>query len=341
MSKTRNRLTAADIQGAWAIMPTPAKPGASDWRAESTVDLDETARAVDGLIEAGVDGIITLGTFGECAALTWEEKRDFMATAVETVNGRVPFFAGTTSLNTRETVRQTQAALDIGCEGTMLGLPMWCKADVPTAVQFYRDVAEAVPDMAICIYANLEAFKFEFPRPFWAQVATIPQVVSAKYLNVAQLFTDLKLTKGNIRFLTTEGDFFPAARIDPEQCTAFWTSGVVCGPKVSLELRDRVRQAVASGDWSAAKKVAEDIKAANSTLLPQGNFAEFSKYNVGLEKARINAAGWMRAGPPRAPYHIIPETYIADAQKAGRAWAALEHELSQRDDARGTMVAAK
>src|SRR4051812_17572586 len=41
------RLTAADITGAWAIIPTPAKDNASDWRAEDTVDLVETARVVE------------------------------------------------------------------------------------------------------------------------------------------------------------------------------------------------------------------------------------------------------------------------------------------------------
>ena len=134
MAGKRTLLTADDIHGAWAIMPTPGKPNASDWRAEDTVDLDETARVVEALIAAGIDGILTLGTFGEGATLTWEEKRSFLATAVETTRGRVPFFGGTTSLNTRETIRQTRAGRDIGMDGTMLGVPMWCQADVPTAV---------------------------------------------------------------------------------------------------------------------------------------------------------------------------------------------------------------
>jgi trans-o-hydroxybenzylidenepyruvate hydratase-aldolase len=323
MTRKRDRLTAADIQGAWAIMPTPAKSDASDWRAANTVDIDEAVRAVEGLIASGVDGILSLGTLGEGASLTWEEKRDFMGAVVETVRGRVPFFGGTTSLNTRETVRQTQAAYDMGVDGTMLGLPMWCKADLPTSVQFFRDVAEAVPDMAICMYANVEAFKFDFPRAFWAQVSEIPQVVCAKYLTIAQLFTDLKLTKGRIRFLTTDGDHYAAARIDPEQCTAFWSSGAACGPSVALRLRDEVRRARQTGDWRSAKQVAEDVKTSLSTLFPKGDITEFAKYNIGLEKARIDAAGWMKAGPCRPPYHLVPEDYLAGARKSGLAWAEL------------------
>jgi trans-o-hydroxybenzylidenepyruvate hydratase-aldolase len=310
-------------------MPTPAKADASDWRSTNTVDLDETARAVEALIAAGVDGILSLGSFGEGPTLTWEEKRAFMGTVVETNRGRVPFFGGTTSLSTRETIRQTQAAYDLGVDGTMLGPPMWCKPDLPTTVQFYRDVATACPEMAICVYANVEAFKFDFPRPFWAQVAEIPQVVSAKYLTIAQLFTDLHLTKGRVRFLTIDGDYYAAARIDPEQCTAFWSGGASCGPATVIKLRDEVRGAKASGDWSLAKKLAEEIKAASAPMFPKGDVAEFMKYNIGLEKARIDAAGWMKAGPCRPPYHLVPEDYLAGARKSGEALAELHRKYQK------------
>ena len=326
MAKRTTLLTVDEVHGAWAIMPTPAKPDASDWRAENTVDLDETARTIDALIAAGIDGILSLGTYGECATLTWDEKRAFLSTAVDTVAGRVPFFAGTTSLNTRESIRQTRAVMDMGCDGTMLGLPMWCKADTPTAIQFYRDIAEACPDAAICIYANTEAFKYEFPRPFWAQVAEIPQVVSAKYLGIGFLAPDLRLSKGRIRFLPTAENYYSTARVDPEQCTAFWTGGALCGPAPVIRLRDEIIAAKRTGDWSTAKAVSERLQLAGTGLMPNGDFAEFSKYNVGLEKARMNSAGWMNAGPARPPYHVVPEAYLEGARKSGRLWAALHEE---------------
>ncbi len=330
MANRRERLTAKDVQGVWAIMPTPSKDNASDWRADNTVDLDEAARVVEALIQAGVDGILSLGTFGEGSTLTWDEKKAFMATAVETARGRIPFFGGTTSLNTRETVRQTRAARDIGVDGTMLGVPMWCEADTPTAVQFYKDVAEACPEVAICIYSNPEAFKFEFPRPFWAQVAEIPQVVSAKYMSPAFLMADLRLVKGRIRLLPVDGNYYMSARVDPEQCTAFWTGGAVCGPAPALRLRDEVKRAVATGDWKGAKQVADALAVAGATLFPKGSFAEFSKYNIGLEKARMDAAGWMKAGPCRPPYPLVPEPYLDGARKAGIAWAKLHAEYSKQ-----------
>ncbi len=323
-------LTASDIHGVWAILATPAKDNASDWRAENTVDLDETARVVEQLIAAGVDGILSLGTFGECATLTWDEKRAFIATVTETVRGRVPYFAGTSSLNTRETVRQTREATDIGINGTMLGPPMWCYPDLATTLQFYRDVAEACPATPICVYANPEAFKFDFPRPFWAQITQVPTVVSAKIVGIATIEADLRLTKGKIRLMPVDGSYYAAARIAPEECTAFWTGGALCGPAVQIHLRDRVLAAKRSGDWSKAKEISDAIAGASAKLIPNGSFAEFSKYNIGLEKARINAAGWMNAGPCRPPYHLVPESYLAGARESGKLLADLHSRLSRK-----------
>jgi len=327
MTVNRELLTVDDIHGAWAIMPTPARENASDWRSDDTVDLEETARAIEGLIQGGINGILSLGTLGECATLTWQEKQKFIATAVEVVDGRVPFFVGTTTLNTRDTIRETRAASDMGADGTMLGLPMWCVADLPTAVKFFRDVAEACPEMAICVYANFMAFRFQFPPPFWAQVSEIPQVVAAKYGPITRLTTDISVSRNRIRFLPIEGDYYAAARIDPEFMTAFWTAGATCGPTVATRLRDEVAQAKKTNDWKRAKDLSDAVGRAFAPLIPKGNFEEFSKYNIGLEKEKMNAAGWMKTGPNRPPYTIIPEEYLEDARKAGRAWAELEQKF--------------
>ena len=224
MPRKRALLTAAEITGMWALLCTPAKPGAEDWRSEDTVDLEETARVVDELIKAGTDGLLSMGTLGEAATLNLEEKKAVMATLVESARGRVPVFVGTTTLNTRDTIALTRFASDLGADGTMLGIPMWCAPSVATAVRFFKDVAEACPTMAICVYANPEAFKFDFPFPFWAQLAGTPQVVAAKYVGIVGLLQNIELTAHRIRFMPSDINYYAGARIDPEFVTAFWSS---------------------------------------------------------------------------------------------------------------------
>lgn len=324
----RKRLTADDVRGAWAVVPTPATPDANDPRAARTVDLAETARVIDELVRAGIDGLLTLGTLSEGATLTWDEKRAFLKTAVEAVAGRIPLFAGTTTLGTRETIAQTREAYELGVDGTMLGLPMWCELDVPLALQFYGDVAAAVPECAICVYANPAAFKFPFAHDFWSAIAAIPQVVCSKYLGVANLAVDLPAVRGRVRLLPVASQYVDAAQAYPEDCNAFWTSAAVCGPAPIIALRDEVENAKRSGDWSAATRVSDDVRAGSRGLAPNEDRKEFFKYNIQLEKARINAAGWMNAGPCRPPYYRAPADYEASAARSGRNWAAIHARYS-------------
>ncbi len=321
-------MAAQDVKGAWAIMPTPAKPGADDWRAVDTVDLDEAARVVNELVDAGINGILTMGTMGECATLTWAEKQAYMSALIETAAGRVPLFVGTTTLNTRDTVEQTRFAYDLGADGTMLGLPMWCTPSTDVAVKFYQDVTEAVPEMNICVYANPAAFKFGFPRPFWARLSEIRQVVMAKYIGIGTLMGDLGVSGQRIKLLPLEYEYYAAARMEPDFIDAFWSTGAVCGPLVVTHLRDLVEQAKESGNWSQVKAFDARLGPTLGPLVPDGNLQMFSMYNIGLEKARANAAGWMNAGPARPPYDIVPAAYLAGARKSGQMWAELQTELA-------------
>lgn len=142
-------LTLDEITGAWTMLPSPAIPSGSDWRETDTVDLAETVRATEGLVAAGIDGIMGMGTLGECCTMTRAERRAFMGAAIDTIAGRVPFIAGATSLSTRETIDMAREATDMGANGVLLGLPMWCPGDTATAVSYFRDVAEACPNTTI------------------------------------------------------------------------------------------------------------------------------------------------------------------------------------------------
>ena len=119
------------------------------------------------LIADGASSIGLCGTTGECAALTWAEKHEFYAAVRDTVAGRVPLFAGATTLGTRDTVAQMRALGDLGIDGAFVGLPLWQTPTLDNAVRFYADLAEAVPEMPVLIYGNSFFFKFNYPAEFW------------------------------------------------------------------------------------------------------------------------------------------------------------------------------
>jgi trans-o-hydroxybenzylidenepyruvate hydratase-aldolase len=73
VSKSKDLIENEKVVSAWVIMPTPSKAQCQRL-GQAGYDLNATARVVDGLVEAGVDGILALGTLGKCATLTWDEQ---------------------------------------------------------------------------------------------------------------------------------------------------------------------------------------------------------------------------------------------------------------------------
>lgn len=313
-------LGAADIRGVFAIMPTPAADGADDPAATYTLDRDETERAVNALIADGVDAVMGTGTFGECASLTWEELRDFSEIVVSTAAGRVPVFLGATTLNTRDTIARARVLREIGVDGLLLGRPMWSQCDDENIVGYYRDVAEAVPELALMVYDNPEAFKGKISPAAFAGLAKIPQVIAAKYPVFGPAFAaDLEAVGDRVRLLPVDRDWVTAYELAPEQVLACWSGSASCGPRPHVELGCRLL----SGDVDGAKAVAGELGAASAGFFPNGEFALFSRYNVQLEKIRINEAGYINAGPCRPPYVYCPEDYADGARKSGRRMAEL------------------
>ncbi len=84
---------------------------------DETFDAGMYREFIQHLIAAGVDGIFPMGTNGEFYAFDSEEKLAVIKTAVEAVGGRVPVYAGTGCVTTKETVEFTKRveALGVDC----------------------------------------------------------------------------------------------------------------------------------------------------------------------------------------------------------------------------------
>jgi len=319
---TRERLTADDLVGVVGILPTPANPGSERWDAGDTLDRDEAARAANAVVADGVDALLTNGTFGEMAGLTQHEWRDYVTIVVDAVARRVPVFLGATALNTRDTIANARFVRDAGADGVFLGRPMWCELSPDAIVRFYADVAEAVPELAIVIYDNPEAFKGRITTDVWKRLSRIPQVIGAKYMAVDRQYRqDLAAVERRIRLMPVDAEWFYAYVWEPEAARATWSGGVACDPAPVVALRDALLGAPA--DLERARSLASAIADATFPMFPNGSFHEFSRYNVPIEKIRMDAAGYLTAGPSRPPYDVIPEAYADNAREAGRRWRKL------------------
>ena len=320
-------LKAADLRGLYAIIPTPARPGAEKLGATNTVDLDETARLIDSLILDGSSGLIVLGTTGECATLSSADYEAFVDCVCSTVNKRIPTYVGATALGGHEVHRRLRFAEQCGADGSLLGLPMWQPVTTAMAVKYYAAVSEAFPKLSIMVYANTRAFRYTFPLEFWTAVAKeAPTVTSAKVSRPNGLKEMIAGTQGRINFLPIDmlvADFYA---LSPTTTTACWATAAGMGPEPAVAVID----AALRGDEARMKRLHEQIGLANEPLNALfGNPEIFASYNIQVEKARIEAAGYCRPGPVRPPYDILPEEYAAACRECGKRWAQLRASLKE------------
>ncbi|QGP93145.1 Trans-O-hydroxybenzylidenepyruvate hydratase-aldolase [Neomoorella glycerini] len=319
------KFSAQDVRGIYNIIPTPATPNAHHIDADDTVNYEATYKLVNMLIDEGVDAILTNGTFGEGATLTEKEHIAFVAKVIETAGGRVPVFAGATTLNTRDTIRRGKLFREMGATGLFLGRPMWCECDDNTIVGFYSDIATALPDTPLIIYDNPEAFKGKLSPRVYSRLAGIPNIIASKYIAIGpQYLDDVEACGDSIRLLPLDSDWYYARKWVGEKAPACWTGSGNCGMAVLRALK----KAIESGDDAYALEITRDIRYTYKTLFPHGSFKLFSLYNIPLEKARFDAAGLVEAGPARPPYHHVPQDYLEGAREAGRRWAEINKKYS-------------
>lgn len=87
---------------------------------ELAVDHQFLAQHANWMVDAGCTGIMALGSLGEGATLSLNEKLEILETCVAAVGSRVPVVAGISALSTDEAVRLAQESQTAGCQGLMV-----------------------------------------------------------------------------------------------------------------------------------------------------------------------------------------------------------------------------
>ena len=112
---------------------------------DGSVDLDSLAGLIEHHIEAGTDGIISVGTTGESATLSHDEHQVVIEKTIQCVNGRIPLIAGTGSNSTAEALELTKAAHELGADACLLVVPYYNKPPQEGLYQHFKLIAESVP----------------------------------------------------------------------------------------------------------------------------------------------------------------------------------------------------
>jgi len=125
------------------------------------VDAEFMSRHATWMIDNGCTALIMLGSLGEAATLTAEEKIGILKNMVSTVKGRVPVVAAISALATRDAVSQAKAAEDAGCAGLMILPPYVYRGDWREMKHHIVSVLKA-SSLSSMLYNNPVAYGTDF-----------------------------------------------------------------------------------------------------------------------------------------------------------------------------------
>jgi len=116
------------------------------------VDFDSLHKLVDFQITNGVNYLVVLGTTGEAATLSKDEKAAVINAIIETNNNRVPLVVGFGGNNTREVVEQINQFNSFDKIDAILSVaPYYNKPSQEGIFQHYKEIASASP-VPVIIY---------------------------------------------------------------------------------------------------------------------------------------------------------------------------------------------
>ena len=130
-----------NVQQLRGVIPPIATP----FDENGSIDQASLIRLTNHLLVNGVHGIFCLGSTGECAALTFEERQLVVDTVVKTTASKVPVLAGITETSTKRAVALGQVVADLGADAVVLAPPFYHMNSQAEVIQHYREVAKQLP----------------------------------------------------------------------------------------------------------------------------------------------------------------------------------------------------
>lgn len=140
-------------RGVLPAMTTAFKP-------DYSVDHAAVAKHGRRLIENGCTGVVALGSLGESATLSFDEKVEILKTLVAALDGK-PVVAGIASLATAEAVELARAAEGAGCSGLMV-LPPYVYTSDWREMKAYMQAVIRATSLSCMLYNNPVSYKTDF-----------------------------------------------------------------------------------------------------------------------------------------------------------------------------------
>ncbi|MEZ5375714.1 MAG: 4-hydroxy-tetrahydrodipicolinate synthase [Acidimicrobiales bacterium] len=129
-----------DLTGLWIPIVTP-------FSSDGALDHVSLQRLAEGLLADGADGIVALGTTGEAATLTLEERREVVSICDAACrNAGRPLMVGVGTNSTQTTVHELTQLMSVGeVAAALVVVPYYTRPSEEAVVEHFGLVADASP----------------------------------------------------------------------------------------------------------------------------------------------------------------------------------------------------
>ncbi len=161
------------------------------------VDFESLDRILDDQLAGGVDAVVVLGTTGEPATMSAEEKKAVIEFSVKKLKGRLPVIVGTGANSTKAAVEMSLLAEKMGADALLLVTPYYNKATQRGLIEHFRAVADAVHTPIICYNVPGRTGVNMLPATF-AELAEHENIAAIKEAsgNMEQIEEAIRLSEG-------------------------------------------------------------------------------------------------------------------------------------------------
>ena len=154
-------------------------PVVTPMNADENINIPELRNQIERQIAGGVHGIFPFGTNGEGYILSLKEKEEILEATIDQVKGRIPVYAGTGCISTRDTIYMSKRAEEMGADVLSIITPSFALASQKELYDHYCEVAKHV-SVPIVLY-NIPARTGNALAPETvARLSRIENIVGAK-----------------------------------------------------------------------------------------------------------------------------------------------------------------
>lgn len=173
------------------VIPAVATP----FTDRQDVDEAQLREWIDWYIDSGVHGISVGGSQGEFYSMTTAERLRVIELTMETVNGRVPVYAGTGAVSTRESIEITAAAESLQVDVAMLITPFFIQPRADELVSHFTDIARSTR-LPVLVYNNPPRTSVNVTASIFARCFEVENIIGIKDSSgdMTQVIEFLRLT---------------------------------------------------------------------------------------------------------------------------------------------------